>query len=72
MIQFFMDKMKENPENQAILSSKFSLTCGQLLDLTKKFSIWLNTKEIPSGAVVSFDGDYSPESLALFLSLIPI
>jgi acyl-coenzyme A synthetase/AMP-(fatty) acid ligase len=69
MIQFFMDKMKENPENQAILSSKFSLTCGQLLDLTKKFSIWLNTKEIPSGAVVSFDGDYSPESLALFLAL---
>ena len=69
MIQFFIDKMKENPENQAILSSKFSLTCGQLLALTIKFTAWLDDKRIPSGAVVSFDGDYSPESLALFLAL---
>ncbi len=69
MIQFFIDKMKEHPENQAILSSKFSLTCGQLLSLTIKFTAWLDSKEIPSGAVVSFDGDYSPESLALFLAL---
>jgi acyl-coenzyme A synthetase/AMP-(fatty) acid ligase len=69
MIQFFMDKMKENPENQAILSSKFSLTCGQLFDLTIKFTTWLDNKEIPAGAVVSFDGDYSPESLALFIAL---
>lgn len=69
MIQFFIDKMKEHPENQAILSSEFSLTCGQLLALTIKFTAWLDRKEIPAGAVVSFDGDYSPESLALFLAL---
>jgi acyl-coenzyme A synthetase/AMP-(fatty) acid ligase len=69
MIQFFIDKMKEHPENKAILSSKFSLTCGQLLALTIKFTAWLDNKKIPAGAVVSFDGDYSPESLALFLAL---
>jgi acyl-coenzyme A synthetase/AMP-(fatty) acid ligase len=35
----------------------------------ENFSSWLERKNIPSGAVVSFDGDYSPESLALFLAL---
>lgn len=69
MIQFFIDKMRDNPNNEAILSSKFSLTCGQLLELMKKYNAWLADKEIPTGAVVSFDGDYSPESLALFLAL---
>jgi len=69
MIQFFMNKMKEQPENQAILSSEFSLTCGQLLALTNKFTDWLDGKKIPAGAIVSFDGDYSPESVALFLAL---
>jgi acyl-coenzyme A synthetase/AMP-(fatty) acid ligase len=69
MIQFFIDKMRDNPNNEAILSSKFSLTCGQLLALMEKYSAWLDDNKIPSGAVVSFDGDYSPESLALFLAL---
>jgi len=69
MINFFMNKMKENSENEAIVSSKFSLTCGELLKLTLEFDQWLLEKSIPSGAVVSFDGDYSPASLALFLAL---
>ncbi len=69
MIQFFLDKMQENHNSEAILSSKFSLTCGALLKLTNEFTAWLTQKDIPAGAVVSFDGDYSPESLALFLAL---
>ena len=69
MIQFFIDKMRDNPNNEAILSSTFSLTCGQLLALMTKFSAWLIEHNIPPGTVVSFDGDYSPESLALFLAL---
>lgn len=69
MIQFFIDKMRDNPNNEAILSSKFSLTCGQLLEQMEQYTAWLGEKEIPPGAVVSFDGDYSPESLALFLAL---
>lgn len=70
MIQFFIDKMRDNPDNEAILSSKFSLTCGQLLGLMEKYNVWLHENNIPQGAVVSFDGDYSPESLALFLALV--
>ncbi|MDC1346356.1 fatty acid--CoA ligase family protein [Glaciecola sp.] len=69
MIEFFMQKMQENPKNEALLSSKFALTCGELLLLTYEFTQWLHKHNIPSGAVVSFDGDYSPESLALFLAL---
>ncbi len=69
MIQFFLDKVHENQDSEAILSSKFSLTCGSLLKLTNEFTTWLTQKNIPAGAVVSFDGDYSPESLALFLAL---
>lgn len=70
MIEFFMQKMRENPDNEAILSSKFKLTCSQLLHQTLEFGEWLKTNDIEQGAVVSFDGDYSPQSLALFLALV--
>ena len=70
MIEFFMQKMRENPDNEAILSSKFKLTCAQLLKQTEEFGKWLVSQNIEQGAVVSFDGDYSPASLALFLALV--
>jgi len=70
MIEFFLDKIGSNPDNEAIVSSEFSLTCGELRALTEKCTLWLAEKSIPAGAVVSFDGDYSPSALALFLALV--
>jgi long-chain acyl-CoA synthetase len=69
MIEFFIQKMQGNPGNPAILSSNFSVNCGALLLLTDKYTSWLQAQNIAPGAVVSFDGDYSPDALALFLAL---
>jgi len=69
MINFFLEKMRESPAHEAVVSSKFSASYGELLALTDKFTAWLGKKNIPEGAVVSFDGDYSSSSIALFLAL---
>lgn len=69
MIEFFLQKMAETPSQKAIESEKFSATYQQLIDSCEQYSRWLTEKNIPSGAVVSFDGDYSPQSISLFLAL---
>ncbi len=69
MIDFFLEKMNEAPSHEAVVSSEFSASYGQLIALMDKFTDWLEEKNIPQGAVVSFDGDYSPSSIALFLAL---
>jgi len=69
MIDFFLEKMKADPTHEAVVSEDFSASYGQLLELMDEFSRWLNEKAIPEGAVVSFDGDYSSASIALFLAL---
>jgi len=69
MIDYFLDKMRQAPAHEAVVSGEFSASYGQLLELMDEFSRWLKEKDIPEGAVVSFDGDYSPASIALFLAL---
>ncbi len=61
--------MRRHPENEVIVSFHGSVQCGQLLMLIERFTRFLLEKSVPIGAVVSFDGDYSAESLALFLAL---
>ncbi|WP_198265740.1 ANL family adenylate-forming protein [sulfur-oxidizing endosymbiont of Gigantopelta aegis] len=70
MIDFFLQKMRDTPAHQALVSFQFSATYQGLLESFEKFSLWIKEKNILPGAVVSFDGDYSPLSIALFLSLI--
>lgn len=70
MINFFLDKMKQDPSHEAVVSSQFSVTYGQLLELMEKFAQWLHDKKIAPGATVSFDGDYSPSAVALLLALV--
>lgn len=69
MIDFFLQKMRETPQHSAIVSSHFSATYEQLLEAYTAFSAWLKEKSIPEGAIVSFDGDYSPAAIGLFLAL---
>jgi len=69
MINFFLEKMREFPAHEAVVSSEFSASYEQLLAQMDKFTTWLAEKNIPEGAVVSFDGDYSTSSIALFLAL---
>ena len=69
MINFFLEKIKESPDHEAVVSDAFSVNYCQLLELIQNYTAWLQAQNIPSGAVVSFDGDYSAASIALFLAL---
>ena len=69
MIEYFLEKMRENPTHQAIAASGFSATYKELIDRYNYFIDWLQQNSIPQGAVVSFDGDYSPQSISLLLAL---
>ena len=69
MINYFLKKMQENPSHQALVASGFSATYEELLNTYKDYNEWLEQNNIPQGAVVSFDGDYSPQSISLLLAL---
>jgi acyl-CoA synthetase (AMP-forming)/AMP-acid ligase II len=69
MINFFLDTMRDSPKHEAVVSAAFSANYQQLLTLTDRYTDWLKEQSIPKGAVVSFDGDYSTASIALFLAL---
>ena len=69
MINYFLQKMRDTPTHQALVSSRFSATYEQLLASYENFTSWITQNNIPTGAVVSFDGDYSPLSISLFLAL---
>lgn len=69
MINYFLQMMRNTPTHQALVASHFSATYGQLLESYEEFSSWITQNNIPAGAVVSFDGDYSPLSTSLFLAL---
>ncbi|WP_228289275.1 AMP-binding protein [Marinobacter salinisoli] len=69
MIDFFLESLRTSPEHEAVVSSDFSVTFGQLTRLIGAYEKWLDAHQIPEGAVVSFSGDYSPGSIALFMTL---
>lgn len=69
MINYFLQKMQESPSHQALTGSGFSATYNDLLIQYKDYCEWLEQNNIPQGAVVSFDGDYSPQSISLLLAL---
>lgn len=69
MINFFLEKMRAHPAHEAFVSAHCRATYGDLLKKTNAFSRWPTEAGIPPGSVVSFEGDYSPDAIALFLAL---
>jgi acyl-coenzyme A synthetase/AMP-(fatty) acid ligase len=61
--------MQEYPSREALVASDFSTSYEELLNKYDYFNEWLTQNRIPPAAVVSFDGDYSPQSISLFLAL---
>ncbi|MCF7980471.1 MAG: fatty acid--CoA ligase family protein [Pseudomonadales bacterium] len=68
-LDFLLAKLAASPDQEAIVSSQFHATYKDLLDRYHHFRQWLDAQQIPPYAVVSFDGDYSPDAIALFLAL---
>ncbi|WPL17645.1 putative acyl--CoA ligase YhfT [Thiorhodovibrio winogradskyi] len=69
MIGFFLDTMRQAGEREAIVFRGQSTSYRDLSQKTDEALAWLRQQEIPAGAVVSFDGDYSPAAIALFFAL---
>ncbi len=69
MIDFFLKKIAEQPNRQALIHRGEVFTYGDLARLIQKAGDWLKKQSVPAGAVVSFDGDYSAAAVALFFAL---
>lgn len=69
MMEFFKQKIREAGEQQAIATADGIFTYNQLLESYRQIQTWLMEQKVPPGKVVSFDGDYSLDSISLFLAL---
>lgn len=69
MIDYLSEKMKEAGDADALIVHGSPVSYRQLLQEYDRRQEWLKSENIPQGAVVSFAGDYSVESVALFLVL---
>lgn len=69
MIQFLLQKMEDAGEQEAIATVNGRATYAELLDSFRQIQSWLADQHIPPGKVVSFNGDYSLNAIALFLAL---
>lgn len=68
-IDFLLDGLRERPHNDAIVWEGRRFTCG---DIAERVDHWLadaGKRRIAAGSVVAIEGDFSPNSVALFLAL---
>jgi len=64
-----MQKIEEAGREEAIVTADGTTTYAELLDSYQQSLSWLRGQNVPSGKVVSFDGDYSLKAISLFLAL---
>lgn len=69
MIGFFLQKIREAGRQQAVATADGIWSYAELLETYRQIESWLVGQKIPSGKIVSFDGDYSMNSISLFLAL---
>lgn len=69
ILDFFRQKIEEAGDRQAIATADGIATYAELLVSYRQIESWLADQNVPPGKVVSFDGDYSLDSISLFLAL---
>lgn len=69
MMDFFLQRMDAARAEEALVTVAGSSTYDELLAAFQKKQDWLAAHQIRQGKVVSFDGDYSLDSISLFLAL---
>jgi acyl-coenzyme A synthetase/AMP-(fatty) acid ligase len=70
MLDFLLRKFDENKNNEAIIWENRSYNYAWLLERIAYWKHVLKTNEINPGTVAILEADFSPNSIALFLSLI--
>jgi len=68
-IDFLLDRFRERPERQAIVSPSGSCTFAELIEGQERWRSTLRREGIEPGTVVALAGDFTPASVALFLAL---
>lgn len=70
IIDFLLSRFEENKDNQAIIWHEKTIKYSDLLDKYELANRFLKTNNIKTGEVVSVTGDFSPNAIAVLLSLI--
>ena len=69
-IDFMLDKFRNNLENEAIIWKNKIFSYDWLLNRIMYWNKYIKDNRIARGSVVIIESDFSPNSVALFLSLI--
>ncbi len=69
-LEWLTGLFKDNQEKTFLVWQEQQFSYGWLLDHISHWQIRLDDSGVPSGAVVSIEGDYSPETIALLIALI--
>jgi len=69
-ITFLVERFKAHPDDEAIVWGGQSYTYGWMADGIERWMRELDEQNIPRGAVVSLEADFSPNAVALLLALI--
>jgi len=67
---FLFDRMRQWPNDPALIFGDCSLTYGQLMERVDSFSQELQRRDIASGRVVVLEASFSPNAVGLLLALI--
>jgi long-chain acyl-CoA synthetase len=68
-IDFLLDGFREHPRNDAIVWEGRRFTCGDIAERVDRWLTDARQRQIAPGSVVVTEGDFSPNSVALFLAL---
>ena len=69
-LEFLLETFKQNQKNDAIVWDDKAYSYQWLLERYAYWKKQLSLENIPNGAVVVLDGDFSPNSVALLSALI--
>ena len=69
-VNFLIELFQEQSAKPAVIWNGVSSSYRQLLDLYNFWSAELEKEAIAPGSVIGLEGDFSPQSIALFLALV--
>ncbi|MBD2202773.1 long-chain fatty acid--CoA ligase [Calothrix sp. FACHB-1219] len=69
-IEFLLERFDQSKDAEALIWRDRSLLYGELRELVKFWQESLEEQMIPKGAVVALEADFSPNAVALLLSLL--
>lgn len=69
-VDFLLERFAESPEAPAVVAPAGACTFGELVELCERRSEELDRQGVDAGSIVALEGDFSPGTAALLLTLI--